>query len=354
MEKKVRSSPCSVLIMRRLFALFFTVIASSSAFATNVIMETPFGDVEIELFDEQTPQTVANFLNYVNRGDYTGTFVHRSVPGFVVQGGGFTYPDGTPIAIPSDPPVVNEPGISNLRGTIAMAKLGGDPNSATNQWFFNVEDNSADLDNQNGGFTVFGQVVGNGMDVIDTINQLQIWNAGAPFNELPLIDYPGTGPVLPEHLVLIVIDEKSVFNINAGLNDAWFNPATPGQGFFITVFPDIEQLFLAWFTFDTERPEGPEGALLGDPFARWLTAFGSFENGTAELAIEVTQGGVFDAAAPIPTQSQDGTITLEFSDCENGTVTYDIPSADQQGVIPIQRIALDNVAGCEQLAVGQQ
>lgn len=345
-----------MLIKLKIFTLLIAAIASSSVFATNVIMETPFGDIEIELFDEETPQTVLNFRGYVFEGAYDGSFIHRNVPGFVVQGGAFTFPENIVTQIPTFAPVVNEPGISNTRGTIAMAKLPGDPDSATSQWFINVADNSDDLDTQNGGFTVFGRVLGDGMDVVDTINELTTWNAGPPLNEIPMIDYPGFGPVGPEHLVLINVYETSGFNINAGLNDAWFNPDTPGQGFFITVFPDIGQLFLAWFTFDTERPEepdAPDGSSLGDPGARWLTAFGSFENDTAELDIEVTQGGVFDSAVPMPTQGLDGTITLEFSDCENGMVTYDIPSIDQQGEIPIQRIALDNVARCEQLAAGQ-
>ncbi len=114
--------------------------------------------MEIDLFEEETPETVANFLNYVNDGDYANTFIHRSVAGFVIQGGGFTFIDGERQSVPTDPPVVNEPGISNLRGTIAMAKLSGDPNSATSQWFINLADNAENLDGQNGGFTVFGQV----------------------------------------------------------------------------------------------------------------------------------------------------------------------------------------------------
>jgi hypothetical protein len=139
------------------------------------------------------------------------------------------------------------------------------------------------------------------------------------------------------------------FHINAGLNDAWFDPATPGQGFFVTVFPDIGQLFLAWFTYDTERPPEDVQALLGEPGHRWLTAFGSYADNRAVLDIEVTKGGVFDASDPAPSQDLDGTIILEFSNCNAATVSYDIPSVDRQGVIPIERIALDNMPLCESL-----
>lgn len=137
------------------------------------------------------------------------------------------------------------------------------------------------------------------------------------------------------------------FAINPGLNDAWFNPATQGQGFFITVFDDIGMIFLAWFTYDSERPPPGVDANLGEPGHRWLTAFGPYAGDSAVLDIEVTSGGVFDAAEPAPIQETDGEMVLEFSDCENGMVSYEIASLGLQGDIPIERIALDNVASCE-------
>jgi len=141
-----------------------------------------------------------------------------------------------------------------------------------------------------------------------------------------------------------------VFQINPGLNDAWFNPATAGQGFFITVFPDIESIFLAWFTFDNERPPEDVEALLGEPGHRWLTAFGSYAGNIAELEVELTQGGEFDMTEPVPAQNPDGTIILEFGDCNTGLVTYDISAANVQGEVAIERIALDNVPACEEAA----
>ncbi len=139
--------------------------------------------------------------------------------------------------------------------------------------------------------------------------------------------------------------------INAGLNDAWYNPLTNGQGFLITVFPDIKQMFLAWFTYDTERPPGDVTAMLGEPGHRWLTAQGPYEGDTANLTIFVTEGGVFDAAEPAAATDPagDGTLTIEFADCANGLVSYEITSLGISGEIPIQRIAPDNVSLCETL-----
>jgi hypothetical protein len=143
-----------------------------------------------------------------------------------------------------------------------------------------------------------------------------------------------------------------VFQFNAGLNDAWFNTATIGQGFLITVFPTIKQVFLAWFTYDTERPPENVDAALGEPGHRWLTAQGPYEGDTATLSIYVTEGGVFDASDPAATNDDipDGTMTIEFADCAQGLVTYEISSPSVSGEVPIQRISNDNVTLCESLS----
>jgi DNA-binding beta-propeller fold protein YncE len=143
--------------------------------------------------------------------------------------------------------------------------------------------------------------------------------------------------------------DPASFQINPGLNDAWYNPATNGQGFLITVFPDIHQMFLAWFTFDTERPPEDVAALLGDPGQRWLTAQGPYDGDTANLTVFVTEGGVFDSATPAASTDPagDGTLTLEFADCNAGLVTYAITSLGLEGEIPIQRISPDNLPLCE-------
>jgi len=146
-----------------------------------------------------------------------------------------------------------------------------------------------------------------------------------------------------------VFDTTQVFSINAGLNDAWYNPMTDGQGFFITVFPDLAKVSLAWFTYDTQLPPMDATANLGDPGHRWMTALGPFADNQAVLNITQTSGGIFDTASEIE-RTEDGTIILTFEDCNSGTVEYDIPSIDQQGTVPIQRIAGDNVVLCQALA----
>ena len=147
--------------------------------------------------------------------------MHRSVPGFIVQGGGFRLDLAWPLsAIPATGAITNEPVFSNLRGTIAMAKT-NQPDSATNQWFFQLADNSANLDIQNGGFTAFGDVVGTGMDVVDAIAALQRFNFESPFNELPLRSNNGGDPDATNLVIVtrvIVIDTTVDSAGAAGLN----------------------------------------------------------------------------------------------------------------------------------------
>jgi len=142
------------------------------------------------------------------------------------------------------------------------------------------------------------------------------------------------------------------FEINAGLNDAWYNRATNGQGLLITVFPVRREVFVAWFTYDIERPPEDVTAMLGDPGHRWLTAQGPYEGDTANLTLSVTRGGVFDASDPPASTDPggNGTLTIEFADCTEALVSYEITSLGISGTFPIERIVGDNVALCESLA----
>ena len=140
-----------------------------------------------------------------------------------------------------------------------------------------------------------------------------------------------------------------VFKINSGLSDAWFFPDTAGQGFFIIVWEDSKLIFLAWFTYDTERPPEDVSAILGEPGHRWLTALGPFDGDTAVLDVFLSSGMVFDSGEPpVTTEQMEGaTIEIVWSDCKTGLVTYNIPSLGLMGEIPIERIVEDKVAACE-------
>jgi cyclophilin family peptidyl-prolyl cis-trans isomerase len=127
-----------------------------------VRFSTTLGNIDVRLLSADAPNTVLNFLTYVSSGEYNGTVIQRSVPGFVIQGGGYTFSSGGFIPIAAGQAIAGEFKDSNVRGTLAMALTstsGGtaDPNSATDQWFFNLANNATSLDVQK--FTVFGQVV---------------------------------------------------------------------------------------------------------------------------------------------------------------------------------------------------
>lgn len=133
-----------------------------------VSFQTSMGTIVLELDEERAPVTTANFLGYVERGFYDGTIFHRIVPNFVIQGGGHL-PDMTQKE--TAPPVVNEwrNGLRNVRGSISMARLGNQPDSATSQFFINLVDNQVlDQPRDGAAYAVFGKVV-EGMEVVDAI-----------------------------------------------------------------------------------------------------------------------------------------------------------------------------------------
>jgi peptidyl-prolyl cis-trans isomerase A (cyclophilin A) len=219
------------LVQLKLLICLFTLfpMAKTAYGQTVVDVTTSIGNFSIELFDSAAPATVANFLSYVTSGRYNGAFIHRSVPGFVIQGGLFSINQTTGVLAPIqlDPPVVNEYNQPNSRGTLAMAKVGGDPNSANSQWFVNLADNGSALDERNnGGFTVFGRVLGDGMTIFDTIATLPRVNLQLPFLGSPLADFPlqnyTGGQVLVENLVsfemsVAVPEFKNSYNPETGV-----------------------------------------------------------------------------------------------------------------------------------------
>ena len=190
-----------------------------------LVTNNKLGDssIYLEMFNKSgsaevlTKKTVKNFLKYVKRDLYDNSIFHRSVPGFVLQGGGFLAPDlptnegGPPERITPFKTIKNQPGNSNLRGTIAMAKQAGGPDSATSQWFVNLVDNFP-LDEQNEGFTVFGKVLGQGMEIIDQLSSANIYNFGGAFSQLPLWQLEeaddGTAVITPEDFLIVASAEK--------------------------------------------------------------------------------------------------------------------------------------------------
>lgn len=180
---------------RTVFLAFSVVFAAALLPGAGVAAETPraiihtsAGDITLELYPDKAPATVQNFINYARSGFYDGTIFHRVISSFMIQGGGFTpemqrKPTGNPIPNESDN------GLSNERGTIAMARTGA-PHSATAQFFINVENNTqldfkGSADQPQWGYAVFGRVV-DGMDVADDIRIVQTASR-PPFNDVPVV-----------------------------------------------------------------------------------------------------------------------------------------------------------------------
>lgn len=143
-----------------------------------VLMSTSMGDIKIELYEKEAPETVTNFLAYVNDKSYDGTIFHRVIPGFMIQGGGFTEAMQQK---PTKPPIKNEAGngLKNNTGTLAMART-SDPDSATAQFFINVKNNdflNREKAQDGVGYAVFGKVI-EGMDVVKKIEQVQTGRKG--------------------------------------------------------------------------------------------------------------------------------------------------------------------------------
>ena len=167
-----------------ILAFFFALCCPLTAFGglsdnPQVIMETSKGTIVLEVFPDEAPETVKNFLQYVRWGHYDGTIFHRVIPDFMIQGGGFS-PDMKRQT--TEMPVQNEAdnGLKNKRGTVAMART-PDPHSATDQFFINTKSNGflnhKSKTAQEWGYTVFGKVV-KGMDVVDTISGVKTAKKG--------------------------------------------------------------------------------------------------------------------------------------------------------------------------------
>lgn len=202
--------------MRRLGILLAALLLLSPVAALahpRVELDTTEGTIVLELYENQAPVTVANFLQYVKSGFYDGTIFHRVIPGFMIQGGGFTE---SLHQKPTRKPIENEAdnGLENERGTIAMARTSV-PNSATSQFFINLVNNSnlnyRDDSRAGAGYAVFGKVI-KGMDVVDRIAQV-------PTGTTALQGYPARNvpktPVVIEHAKRLDSGAQSTTNDDA-------------------------------------------------------------------------------------------------------------------------------------------
>jgi cyclophilin family peptidyl-prolyl cis-trans isomerase len=202
-----------------------TALRSPAVDPIFVRFNTTLGNIDVELLPNLTPLTVANFMTYVNSGAYNNSVMHRSVPGFVIQGGGFYNPVITAqnfldySVIPTNPAVASETGLSNVAGTIAMALPPQGPGYATDNWFFNLADNHMALDGtaDGGPFTAFGQVANaSSLAVMNAIAALKTYNVipgidpnqpdpdgnNGAWGQVPLINYV-SGPIALQYLVVV-------------------------------------------------------------------------------------------------------------------------------------------------------
>jgi cyclophilin family peptidyl-prolyl cis-trans isomerase len=227
------------------FLVVLAVWFSVARAGTLVQFRTTFGDIEVELYDQDKPVTVQNFLNYVKSGRYQNEFAHRLDPNFVIQSGGFTLTTNTISPVPTFPPITNEFGVgrqfSNVYGTIAMAKLAGDTNSASSQWFFNLTNNAfldtADTTNL---FVVFGHVI-SGTNVLNLFTKFQYWTGlpapsptnlvlhdfyAPPLDNLPVLTSSHLPPAVSDFVFVdISLLQIAITNINGSEQISW-NSAT--------------------------------------------------------------------------------------------------------------------------------
>ncbi|MBK9114604.1 MAG: peptidylprolyl isomerase [Betaproteobacteria bacterium] len=197
------------MLRKLILAAGFAALAATPALAANpqVEFDTTAGVIKLELYPDAAPKTVANFLEYVKSGFYAGTQFHRVIDGFMIQGGGFTAdyvkkPTRPPIPIESESSL--KAGLRNVPGTIAMART-SDPNSASAQFFINVNDNArlnfTSATPQGYGYTVFGKVI-EGMDVVTKIAKAPKGATGKVHEEMNPADVPATLVVIKSAKVI--------------------------------------------------------------------------------------------------------------------------------------------------------
>ena len=322
--------------MKKIAFLILLAACAFQARAQNpyVWLDTDRGPIILELYPDDAPITVENFLRYVDDGFYDGLVFHRTVSDFIVQSGGFdrdliyqepTYDD-----------IVNEAdnGLKNLAGTVAMARQ-SNPDSATSQFFINVVRN--DFLNPGGntdaGYAVFGEVVF-GMDVVDTIAEQPTSSITSPLGTLH--DYPRDTPVIHR---AVRVDEG--FPLMPDHSGSWYDPQTSGVGFNIEIANDNGGngpiALVYWYNFDQQRQF-------------WLVGSTPFDYGATEVTINLFshpagEEGVDFQSPPETEFSSYGTLALSFESCTSGTVEYHLPGYGS-GEIAISRLSQPDDYNC--------
>lgn len=313
-------------------ALVALLLSASIAVADQprVWMDTDRGPILLELDPEAAPDHVENFLAYVNEGFYDGLIFHRSIEGFVVQGGGFDM--DFRLRQPTRAPVPGRPNndLPNAVGSIAMAQSGGDINSARSQFYINLDRNDF-LDAE---YTVFGQVV-SGLGVVEAMNADRVLRKEVGINLFT--DVPVRPPLIRRAV------ETRGFPIMPLHTGSWFDPATAGTGFNIEIANDASTedgplMVVYWYDFR-------EGQQI------WATGAERFEFGASELTLELVSvegpNATVDFRNPPERAAFEtwGSLTVRFSDCRNAVLSYNTVALGS-GEIQATRLTLPDQASC--------
>jgi peptidyl-prolyl cis-trans isomerase A (cyclophilin A) len=292
-----------------LLVAFLALICSAGTAAAGTLIRFDFegfGTVDVDLFDDLAPLTVANIKQHINAGTYTDSMIHRVDVGLgVIQGGGFGL-DALEVS-PIFGPVVNESSAQNRRGTLAMARS-THPDSARSQWFFNTEDNQSELDNSTtSGYAVFGWVVGGGMQVVDDIADVPTFVFATPFGQIPLQDFSledyenGTANPL-DHLV--VLNGVSIVKTHATFQNPVLAPDVDNSNL---VDPLDALLILNDIIIHDRQPHPVEGIFSNDSLYRDVSGDGSIDQldllQVINALILQDQQGLLSSASPLVADS---------------------------------------------------
>lgn len=312
------------------FSLLMTTLAALAtgqalAQSPRVLLDTDRGPLLLELDQARAPNTVANFLRYVDAGRFNDTLIHRVAKDFVVQGGGFKA-DTTAITRFETIASERNNGLSNTFGTIAMGLVGTPPNvnSASSDFFINTGNNATLL---NPNFTVFGRVVF-GQKTLSTINGTTVFQNSEDPVRIPYITRAvrvaaGAFPILPLH------------------TGSWYDPANAGKGFVLEVSQASGSetgplVIVSWYDFH-------EGKQI------WLYGLKNFNWGdsSVEVPVQISTGAQFGSAFnanQIIANANWGKITVRFSGCDAGSFTY--TSIYGNGTFPVRSLTLPTDKSC--------